>query len=181
MAYTRFESTNMASTKYAARIFDAVATTDIENGTFGYLDGLATGESVTYNFKKGSKSGAEVVVADNPAWSEDTSKIINQRRDNYIIKAGTRFRARVVKKDDEFGITISGFTPATQTTVDTGVFTTIDSTTGKLVASATSTSGAAFEGEVMRKRIDGGKIVTAGGTVYGGEDTIYEVKVNVVE
>ena len=50
MAYTVFESTNMASTKYAERIFDAVSTEDIENGTFGYLDGLADGEDVTYNF-----------------------------------------------------------------------------------------------------------------------------------
>ena len=38
--YTVFESVNMKSTHYAERIFDAVATEDIENGTFGYLDGL---------------------------------------------------------------------------------------------------------------------------------------------
>lgn len=179
MAYTRFESTNMASTKYAERIFDAVATTDIENGTFGYLNGLADGESVTYNFVKGTKEGAEVVVADNPAWSEDTTKITNQARRNYIIKAGTRFRARVIKKDDEFGITIEGVTPASQAAMKPKAFVTIDGTTGKLVASATAPSGSPiFVGEVMRKRVDGGRLVTAGNVNYGYSADIFEVKVN---
>ena len=43
MAYCVFESTNMGTTKYAERIFDAVFTEDVENGTFGYLDGLEDG------------------------------------------------------------------------------------------------------------------------------------------
>ena len=34
---TVFESTNMKSSRFAERIFDAVAEEDIENGTFGYL------------------------------------------------------------------------------------------------------------------------------------------------
>ena len=115
MAYTVFESTNMASTKYAERIFDAVAATDIEVGTFGYLDGLATGEVNTYNFVKGTKSGltiGDIVVVDNPVWTEDTSRITNQRKDKFIIPAGTRFRARVVRKNDEFAESIDGFTSA---------------------------------------------------------------------
>ena len=76
--YTVFESTNMGSTKYAERIFDAVAEKDIENGTFGYLDGLADGESVIYKFVEGFKAGEPVVVVDNPAWKEDESKITKQ-------------------------------------------------------------------------------------------------------
>ena len=62
--YTVFESTNMGSTHYAERIFDAVATTDVENGTFGYLDGLADGESNIYKFVAGTKEGEPVVVVD---------------------------------------------------------------------------------------------------------------------
>lgn len=186
MSYTVFESTCMGTTKYAERIFDAVATTDIENGTFGYLDGLATGESNVYNFVKGTTSGlkiGDVVVADNPAWTEDSSKITNQRRDNYIIPAGTRFRVRVVKKNDEFGISIDGVTSATQSVVTTvtdftttAVYTSIDSTTGKLVAATTKPSSGVVVGQVMRKRISGATLVTATHT-YGSKTDIYEIKI----
>lgn len=176
MAYTVFESVNMASTKYAERIFDAVATTDIENGTFGYLDGLATGEDVTYNFKVGTKAGAQVVVVDQPAWDADTTKITNQSKDKFIIKAGTRFRVRVVKVNDEFGISIEGVTSASKDKMDVNAFVTIDST-GKLVASTSTTSSAVFEGVVMRKRTSGNTLTTAGGVTYGASKVIYEVKV----
>ena len=47
-----FESTNMQSSHFAKRIFDVVANQDIENGTIGYLNGLADGYDVIYNFKK---------------------------------------------------------------------------------------------------------------------------------
>ena len=87
--YTVFESVNMGSTHYAERIFDAVADVDVENGTFGYLDGLADGETNVYNFKAGTKAGEKIVVADNPAWSEDSSRTVNQRKDKYVIPAGT--------------------------------------------------------------------------------------------
>lgn len=80
--YTVFESVNMKSTHYAERIFDAVATEDIENGTFGYLDGLDDGEDVIYKFVKGSATGKQVVVVDQPVWNSDECKITNQRKDN---------------------------------------------------------------------------------------------------
>jgi hypothetical protein len=35
--YTVFDSVNMASTKYAERIFDCVCDENVENGTFGYM------------------------------------------------------------------------------------------------------------------------------------------------
>ena len=183
--YTVFESTNMGSTKYAERIFDAVADTDIENGTFGYLDGLAEGEAVTYNFKPGTKAGEKVVVVDNPAWDEDTCRKSNQRKDNYIIPAGTRFRVRVVKVTDEFAIGIKGVTSATQSVV-TGVtdfiandvFLTIDAS-GKLVAKTETTADAAMEARIMRKRISGGTIVT-GARSYGYSRDMYEAKVNIL-
>lgn len=185
MAYTVFESTNMASTKYAERIFDAVAAVDVENGTFGYLDGLATGESVTYNFKVGTKAGltiGDIVVVDQPAWTEDTSKITNQRKDKFIIKAGTRFRVRVVRKNDEFAVSIDGFTSATQATITavtnfttTTIYTSIDSTTGKLVAATTKPSGV-IVGQIMRKRITGGTLVTTANT-YGYKRDMYEIKI----
>ena len=176
---TVFESTNMASTKYAERIFDAVAATDIENGTFGYLDGLATGETNTYSFVAGTKAGlkaGDIVVADNPAWSYDTSKITNQRRDKYIIPAGTRFKVRVVKKNDEFGISAEGITAASKTNLDVDAYLTIDSSTGKLVASTTAASTPIMEAVVMRKRNVGNTLVTTAHT-YGYTTTIYEAKI----
>lgn len=175
--YTVFESVNMASTKYAERIFDCIATEDIENGTFGYLNGLADGETNVYNFKKGTKSGETVVVADQPVWSEDTSLTSNQRRDKFIITAGTKFRVRVVKKNDEFGITAEGVTMATQENFDVGAYVTIDSTTGKLVASATAPETSAVMGAIVeRKRTMGGTLATTAYN-YGYSRVMYECRV----
>lgn len=191
--YNVFDTTNMAAVKFAERIYDAVATTDIENGTFGYLNGLADGESHTYNFVAGTKAGAQVVVANHPAWDEDTCRITNQRRDKYIIPAGERFRVYVVKIGDEFATAIEGITSATQSVV-TGVtdftandvFVTIDASTGKLVASKTTAvvegsenttaSIPIMEGRIMRKRIMGGTLVTALRS-YGNSKGMYTVKV----
>lgn len=180
--YTVFESTNMGSTKYAERIFDAVAEKDIENGTFGYLDGLADGESVIYKFVEGFKAGEPVVVVDNPAWKEDESKITNQRRDQYINEAGVPFRVRVVKKLDEFAITIEGITNGTRSAVtsvtdfaENPVYVTIDAT-GKLVAATSKTADAAFEAQVMRKRMVGA-VVSTPLRNYGYANGIYEAKV----
>lgn len=176
MAYTIFESTNMGTTKYDGKIFDAVAATDIENGTFGYIDGLLEGSDTIYVFKAGTKEGEAVFVVDNPAWDSNTSLIANQRRDNYINKAGVPFRIREVNKNDKFGVSIDGFTAATQETADKGAFVTIDSTTGKLVASDSKSGGATFEGEIEGKRVSGGKLVTAAQT-YGRSGVIYKIRV----
>ena len=175
--YTVFESVNMGSTHYAERIFDAVAETDIENGTFGYLDGLADGETHVYKFKAGYKEGERVVVADNPAWTEDTCRITNQRRDKYINEAGKRFRVRVVKDLDEFGITIEGVTGATQEKMKKDAYVSIDTSTGKLVAAQEAPSEV-FSGQVMRERMMGGTLVTTAHE-YGYSQKIYEVKVKI--
>ena len=174
--YTVFESVNMGSTHYAERIFDAVADVDIENGTFGYLDGLAEGETNVYNFKAGTKAGAKVVVADNPAWTEDASRTVHQRKDKYIIEAGTKFRVRVVKVNDEFGITIEGVTAATQSKMDVGAYLTIDAT-GKLVAKTATTADAVMEAVVERKRVVGGSLATAAHN-YGYSKVMYEARIN---
>lgn len=185
--YTVFESTNMASTKYAERIFDAVADKDIENGTFGYLDGLADGETVIYNFVAGYKKGEDIVVVDNPAWTEDESRITNQRRDKYINEAGVPFRVRSVKKRDEFAVTIEGVTKETQKAVsditnfsDTPIYMTIDKDTGKLIASENKVADADFEVTVMRKRIVGALLSTPLRN-YGYSNPIYEVKVTTLK
>lgn len=188
MAYAVFESTNMASTKYAERIFDAVAETDIENGTFGYL-GKQNKDyvgHVVYNFEVGTTDGlkaGEIVVADNPAWEEDESKITNQRRDAYVIPAGTVFRVRVVRMNDEFAVSELGFTAATKSVateetdfIENDVYVTIDAATGKLVATTSKPASGALIGRIMRKRTVGATIVTPART-YGSATAMYEIKV----
>lgn len=180
--YTVIESINMASTHYAERIFDAMCDVDVENGTFGYLDGLVEGEQVVYKFVAGFKAGEPVVVVDQPAWTEDTCRITNQRKDKYVNESGKKFRVRTVKKLDEFGITIEGVTSATQNVVTSvsdftanSVFLTIDAT-GKLVASKESKEDVVMEARIMRKRMMGGELITTAHK-YGYSAAIYEAKV----
>ena len=177
---TVFDSVNMASTKYSERIFDCIADTDIDNGTFGYMGELV--DRNMYKFVPGTKAGEKVLVADQPAWNEDTSSVLNQKRANFYIPAGTPFRARVVKVNDEFGITIEGVSEATKTVVTeqadfakNDVFLTVG-TDGKLVASQSSTEGAAMEARVERKRLMGAKLVTPL-RQYGSDNFMYEARI----
>ncbi len=130
--YAVFESTNMKAVHYGG-IADAVFTADIENGTFGYLDGLATisgteKHPVVYNFKKGVSAGKPVYVVNNPAWVENPHTLADQNRDQYIVPTGTAFRAFRVLPEDKFAVTREGFTE----NVAVGDTVTIDGTTGKL-------------------------------------------------
>lgn len=174
--YSVFESTNMGSTHYAERIMDAVCDIDLENGVFGYLDGLADGYSHIYNFKVGMKDGEKVMVVDQPAWNPDECRKTNQRRDQFHIPAGQPFRCRVVKVNDEFAISVEGVTEATRAKMDEGAYVTIDNATGKLVAAEERVEGAKFEGKVKRKRIEGGMLVTPLRN-YGSQKVLYTVKV----
>lgn len=170
MPYTVFESTNMKSVHYAERIFDAVCAADVENGTIGTLGDLAG--DVIYNFTKGAAEGARfLVVADNPPHNDEISARYAQRRDAYIIKAGEKFRARVIADREEMGYTIDGFTSATQSVVTgtanlvtTPVYVTVDGTTGKLAATTTLPEDVAFIGRVIRKRVLGGSAKADGTT-----------------
>lgn len=170
-----FESTNMLCVKFAKRILDAVCDEEIENGTFGYLEG--TDDIKT--FKKGYKEGCEIVVANNPAWNLDmvnsTSRTAT-RRDKFVIEAGTPFRAFVVAKGDTFATAIEGVTTASQDKMKKDAYVTIDATTGKLVAKATSTADAAFEAVVEKERLHGGVIETAAHN-YGYSTKMYECTV----
>jgi len=187
--YTVFESTNMKSSRFAERIFDVVAEEDIENGTFGYLGEQVEEGSHIYKFMKGFKAGEDVIVADQPAWNPDTHHITNQRRDQFVIKAGTPFRARIVAKNDEFAITIEGVTPASRDKMEVGAFLTIDADTGKLVAAEatavtaasgdTPASSPVMEAVVERKRIVGGTLVTAAHN-YGYANEMFTARIKVL-
>ena len=175
MAKGIFISTNMKSTKGVTRIYDAVSTVELENGQFGYLTTLATGEEAIYNFVVGKLAGKEIVVIDQPVWSADESHRANQRKDKFVIPAGTAFRVRVIAINDEFAVNTAAVTTATASAMIVGAFVTIDAT-GKLIAAASAGVGTIFEGTVMRKKIQGGVVVTSAHT-YGYSTDIFEVKV----
>lgn len=184
--YTVFESANMASTHFAERIFDCVSDKDVENGTFGYLGEQVEEGSHIYKFVPGVKDGEKVVVADQPAWTEDTCRTSNQRRDKFIIPAGMPFRVRVVKRNDEFGITIEGVTEASREKMKVGAFLTIDKATGKLVAAEKpaaqgepAVTDVAMEAVVVRKRMVGANLVTPL-REYGYENAMYEARVTIL-
>lgn len=177
MSYTVFESTNMATTRFTERIYDAVATEDVENGTFGYIEELADGESVIYNFHKGVKAGAIAVVVDHPAWDYDTSRITNQRKDKFINKANVPFRVRTLKVGDEFAVSVDGFTSATQSKAKKDVFATID-TTGKLVATTNSAPADNKAGSIKINNVElrGAELATPANN-YGYSRKMYACKV----
>lgn len=177
---TVFESTNMKSSRFSERIFDCVCSDDIENGTFGYLGKQAEEGGHIYKFEKGFKAGETVVVADQPAWKEDYRRTADMRRDKFVIPAGTRFRVRVVAKNDEFGITVEGVTTDTRDKMKLGAFLTIDKTTGKLVAAeAAATDTPVMEAVVERKRIVGGTLATAAHN-YGYANEMFTARVKVL-
>lgn len=171
MAYTVFESTNMASTKYAERIFDAICDVAVENGTFGHLEELAEGYSHIYKFVAGVKEGFDVVVVDQPAWTEDECRITNQRKDNFICEANVPFRVRVIKVTDEFALSTEGF----EGEPEVKKFVTINEA-GKLAVADAPVEGAAMVGEIMRKRTMGKTLVTKI-REYGYARMLYTVKV----
>ena len=168
--YTCFESQNMASTYYAKRIFDAVCDAPVENGTFGYLDGVVEEGGVIYKFVPGTKEGCEIVVIDQPAWTEDTSRMTNQRKDKFRIEANVPFRCRVVAKNDEMGFSAEGFVG----TPEINKYVTIDAN-GKL-AVADEATDAPMVGKIMRKRQIGSTLVT-NVRDYGYARMMYTVKV----
>ena len=168
------ESTNMASTHGAARIFDCVSNEVIENGMVGGLNGLADGMSHVYNFAKGTPENHIHVIVDQPAWSPDTTRIANQRRDKFTVPAGTVFRVRVLAVNDEFGLNIDAFTSDSKDAVKPGAYAVVDAS-GKFKAQAEKPESGSYC-VITRERVMGSTLVTAAHT-YGREAKLYELRV----
>ena len=138
---------------------------------FGHAEGVETEEGVIYKFVKGIKEGCPVLVADQPAWTEDTSNRLNQRKDKFYIPAGIPFRARVVKVNDEMAFSPEGFNaePAINKFV-------VVNANGKLDIVDTAPTDAAMVGKIMRKRQIGSTLITKV-REYGYARMMYTVKV----
>ena len=175
MAYGVFESVN----PYGARLYSAVCTTDVENGTVGYIDELADGETVIYKFVKGVAEGKQLVIVDQPAWDADTAKRSNQRKDKFKVEAGTVFRVRELIKGEKIGISAECVSEDTRAALDNGAYLTVGAD-GKFVAAAGTDSAAIFEAKVESKRTSGG-IVSTVGRDYGYTRIIYVARVTTLK
>ena len=169
--HTVCETTNLRAVHYAERIWDAVSDVDIDNGTLGYLDEVSVEGGVIYNFKAGTKEGKTPVLAHNPEWTEDTSRMTNQRKDKFFIPAGVSFRAFTLTEGDEIALSAEGFVG----TPEIGKYVSINDS-GKLAIADAPVEGAVMVGKIMRKRQVGSTLVT-GVRTYGYARIMYTVKV----
>ena len=165
------ETTNLRAVHYAERIWDGISDVNIDNGTLGYLDGQFEDGGVIYNFKAGTMDGKAPVLVHMPEWTEDTSRMINQRKDKFTNVAGRPFRCFTLAEGDEFALSEDGFTTAPEV----GKYVTIDAT-GKLAVADAPADGAVMVGKIMRKRRIGSTLVT-GVRTYGYARMMYTVKV----
>jgi hypothetical protein len=140
MAYGIFDSTNIKG-----RNFSFVHTADIENGSLIAKGALVSGSKDVYNVALPTVDD-EVFVVGNPAWDYDTSSTVNQNAENYIIKAGTIFRAYELLKKDKFTIADYGITG----TPAEGEFVATAAGAFKPVASTTKPTDDGFIGQVVR-------------------------------
>lgn len=168
------ESIRMASTSGATPIFDCVADEVIENGMVGGLGELAEEGGHIYKFEKGVPATHTYLIVDQPAWDYDTSRITNQRLDKFTIPAGTAFRARVLDRNDVFGINLDGFEKTSQAAVKVGAYAVVDAS-GKFKAQADKPESGSYC-VIERERIMGGKLITAAHE-YGRTAKIYELRV----
>lgn len=164
------ETSNLRAVHYAERIWDAVSDVDIDNGTLGYLEDKEDG-GVIYDFKAGTKKGARVVLVHMPEWTEDTSRMTNQRKDKFTNVANRPFRAFTLAQGDEFALSTEGFVG----TPEVGKYVSINEN-GKLAVADAPVEGAAMVGKIMRKRQIGSTLVTEART-YGYARMMYVVKV----
>lgn len=166
------ETTNLRAVHYAERIWDAVSDVDIDNGTLGYLDGQSEDGGVIYNFKAGTMEGKTPVLVHNPEWTEDTSRMTNQRKDKFFVPAKVPFRAFTLAEGDEFALSPEGFVGEPEV----GKYVTIDASGKLAIAGDTAPEGAVMVGKIMRKRQNGSTLVT-GVRTYGYARMMYTVKV----
>lgn len=171
MVHTVCETTNLRAVHYAERIWDGVCDVDIDNGTIGYLDGQYEEGGVVYNFVKGVKEGFAPVLVHMPEWTEDTSRMTNQRKDKFVNVAGVPFRCFTLREGDEFALSEQGFVG----TPEVGKYVSVDGE-GKLAIADAPAEGAVMVGKIMRKRQIGDTLVTPLRT-YGYARMMYTVKV----
>lgn len=82
--------------------FSLQADKDIENGAIVGKGDLVEGEMSVYTALDDYSDGIYLVA--NPAWSYDTSRMVNQNEENFINKAGIAFRVYRLEKDMKYKV-----------------------------------------------------------------------------
>ena len=82
--------------------FSLQSESDVENGAIVGKGDLVDGETSVYEAEAAYTDGMYLVA--NPAWSYDTSSVLNQNEENFINKAGIAFRAYRLEKDMKYKV-----------------------------------------------------------------------------
>ena len=144
MAKGIFESTNITGRNYSF-----VSAVDLENGMLVHKGELVPGSKDVYEAlipTSATINDEPVFMVGNPAWSYDTSSVVNQNEDNYIVKAGTVFRVYGLKVTDKFGIADYGI----EGTPVVGQYVGLQAGSAKPIAAA-SAPATAFVGRVIQE------------------------------
>ena len=96
--YMVAESTVLPMSVWCSLLSD----TDVENGAIVGKGDLVEGETSVYEAETDYSTGMYLVA--NPAWSYDTSSVLNQNEENFINKAGVAFRAYRLEKDMKYKV-----------------------------------------------------------------------------
>lgn len=176
-----FESIRMASTYYAAPIFDAVNDDiAVEPGMLGQLKGIKEGMIYNYQNNIGDAEAQDIVIVDQPAVDElAASRAARLRRTGFVVEPGTVFRVRSVAVNDIIGLTEDLFS-------DNGSRELLNNTTdftttpvyvyGNGIWGATTTKPEeGTYGIIEAKRVSGSSIVTTART-YGKSNVIYAIR-----
>lgn len=82
--------------------FSLQSESDVENGAIVGKGDLVEGETSVYEAEAAYTDGMYLVA--NPAWSYDTSSVLNQNEENFINKAGVAFKAYRLEKDMKYKV-----------------------------------------------------------------------------
>ena len=132
------------STNIKGKNLSFVSTAERENGMLFEKGDVVTDSPLVYN--AGIPTGtAAVYVSGNPAWNYDTSSVVNQNEDEYVIPAGKNFRVYPLAAGDRFTVADYSITGAGSVAVGDTIGLTAGST--KLTVDGDT---AVFKGEVVK-------------------------------
>lgn len=169
--YGIFESTNIRR----GVCFSFVSDVQLENGNLVHKGELVEDKLGNEVYRaiiptaETISAGEPVFVVGNPAWSYDTSSIINQNEDAYYIPAGKVFRVYALNAKDKFGIANYGINDGE--TIAVGEYIVLDANDAKPIR-ATSLPASGFAARVV-------EVVQMGNEYWIGKVTVDQRTVKV--
>jgi hypothetical protein len=102
------------SSVYAGHIYSVVSNVELENGMFGHIGDLVSGEREVRNFETPTTATIatkSLAVIATPEINYDESKTINRNLGAFSIPTGTVGQANQLKADDELRVSSNMITP----------------------------------------------------------------------